>query len=112
MPNYDYNATYEDLQDQDVEMMHVGHQFYTYNQMANEIKLKTLEKIKYRHGYDDTHYVYNLDVEDYNTFFTNGILGHNIKVIFDKDIVSLGGCFDAGTKILMADGTEKNIENI
>ena len=77
MPNYDYDDTYEDLQNQLVEMMQVGQLFYV---LANdELKTIRLIKIKYRHGYKEGHCVYNLKIENFNTFFTNGILGHNAK---------------------------------
>ena len=47
-------------------------------------------KIRYRHGVPEEHYVYNLHIEDFNTFFTNGILGHNLK--FDpRDIHPTNG---------------------
>ena len=48
----------------------------------------------------DTKTVYNLqDVEDNHNFYANDILVHN-------------RCFVAGTKVFMADGTEKNIEDV
>jgi hypothetical protein len=44
---------------------------------------------------------YSLDVEEVDTYFGSDILVHNLPP-----------CFIAGTKILMSDGTEKNIEDI
>jgi hypothetical protein len=43
-------------------------------------------------------------IEDNSNFFANGVLSHNRPMI--------GVCFIAGTKVLMADGTEKNIEDV
>jgi hypothetical protein len=43
-------------------------------------------------------------VEDNANFFADGVLSHNRPMI--------GICFIAGTKVLMSDGTEKNIEDI
>jgi len=108
-PNYDYNAEYENLQDQFVEMMQIGQKFYKINRSKNKLEKVPVTRIRYRHGAEEDHYVYNLNIEEYNTFFTNGILGHNRKILLQSFI---GGCFDAGTKILMEDGTEKNIEDI
>jgi hypothetical protein len=60
------------------EMMAIGQKFYKLN---NKGKLKTvrLTRIQYRHGLENEHKVYNLDVDTNNTFFTNGILGHNAR---------------------------------
>jgi hypothetical protein len=44
-----------------------------------------------------------IDVRDNHTYFAEGLLVHNFKY---------GSCFVKGTKVMMADGTEKNIEDI
>jgi intein/homing endonuclease len=44
------------------------------------------------------------DVEDNANFYADGVLVHNRPMI--------GSCFIAGTKVTMADGSEKNIEDI
>jgi intein/homing endonuclease len=46
-----------------------------------------------------------LDVKDNHTYFAEGILVHNFKY-------GGGSCFVAGTKVTMADGSEKNIEDV
>lgn len=54
---------------------------------------------------EDTHYVYNLDFEEVDTFLLHGG-DYNIK------IVSHNACFPAGTKIKINDTEFVNIENI
>jgi len=46
-----------------------------------------------------------IDVKDNHTYFAEGMLVHNFKY-------AGGACFVAGTKVLMGDGTEKNIEDV
>jgi hypothetical protein len=67
------------------EMMTVGQEFYKIDTEGN-IKNIKLTRIQYRHGLDHEHKVYNLDVDRNNTFFANGILGHNAreKVLVNK----------------------------
>lgn len=49
--------------------------------------------------------VYHIvDVKDNHTYFAEGVLVHNLKYG--------GSCFVAGTKVTMADGSEKNIEDV
>lgn len=80
-PEYDYNH-YEDISDDYFVLMHTGQQFYKLKQNTGdcEIEYSTLKSIKYRHGVSKEHVVYNLDIDNCNTFFANGILGHNIAV--------------------------------
>lgn len=59
--------------------MHVGQLFYKFNSSTNTIETVALKEIKHRSAAED-HYVYNLDIDDLNTFFTAGILGHNAKI--------------------------------
>lgn len=54
---------------------------------------------------NDVHYTYILDFEDVDTYVLHDN-GLNIKV------VAHNACFPAGTKILVEDGAEKNIEDI
>jgi len=44
-----------------------------------------------------------LDVKDNHTYYAENLLVHNVKY---------GGCFIAGTKVTMGDGSEKNIEDV
>lgn len=63
---------------------------------GKEIKIKSIEK-KY-----ETHKVYNLlNVTNCHTFFADGKVVHNSRF-----------CFQIGTKVTMADGSFKNIENV
>ncbi|MEM5871995.1 MAG: Hint domain-containing protein, partial [Candidatus Aenigmatarchaeota archaeon] len=59
------------------------------------------EKIIYKELLFEPTYVYNLRVGETETFFAGDFAVHNKN-----------GCFLAGTKILMADGSLKNIEDI
>jgi hypothetical protein len=88
---------YEDLSDQYFEMMKEGQQFYKLNPENNSIELVSLTRIQYRHGVDKNHYIYNLGVNNSNTFFANNILGHNKKPVTlnDKFIIEVPGV-DAG----------------
>jgi hypothetical protein len=58
------------------ELMQVGQEFYKITP-ENEIEFVKLTKIQYRHGVEDNHMVYNLDVDNCNTFFVNNMLVHN-----------------------------------
>ena len=60
-------------------MMTVGQYFYqtTSNNKLNELKLI---RIQYKHGIEKDHLVYNLNIDNTNTFFAEGILGHNITI--------------------------------
>jgi hypothetical protein len=84
-PNFNYRA-YEDISMQLFEMMSVGQEFYKITD-TGEISTTKLCRIQYRHGLDQNHKVYNLDVDTNNTFFTNSILGHNAK---EKVLVNAG----------------------
>jgi hypothetical protein len=75
-PEHNYSQ-YEDIKDDYFELMQVGQYFYKANYITNQIEPVQLTRIQHRHGVDQTHLVYNLDVDNANTFFTNGILGHN-----------------------------------
>jgi hypothetical protein len=71
---------------------------------GNEVKTvrgwKKIKSIEYVEGEVQT---YNLKtIEDTHTFFAEDVLTHNKG----------GYCFPAGTKISMADGLEKNIEDV
>ena len=46
-----------------------------------------------------------LDVKDNHTYYAENLLVHNFKY-------GGGSCFVAGTKVIMADGSEKNIEDV
>ena len=51
--------------------------------------------------------VYNLsEIDTFHNFFANGVSSHN------RGPTTLPYCFIAGTQVSMADGTEKNIEDI
>ena len=60
----------------------------------------------------DTHYTYEIDVEDADTFVMNDvgvrIIGHNIRYAGNSVIT----CFIEGTMIELSDGTQKAIEKI
>jgi intein/homing endonuclease len=77
-PDYDYRL-YEDISDDHFEMMQTGQKFLKANLGLGEVDVIELTRIQYRHGLPQEHYVYNLDVGNSNTFFANGILGHNAK---------------------------------
>ena len=55
------------------------------------------------HSGEPEQQVYNFYLDGNNTYFADGLLAHNR---------GNGSCFVAGTKVIMADGTEKNIEDI
>jgi hypothetical protein len=75
-------SNYEDLKDQYFELMEVGQLFYrTNNKKIVPTKLKS---IKYRHGVDMDHVVYNLNVDNCNTFFANNMLSHNKGNLLDR----------------------------
>jgi hypothetical protein len=66
-------------------MMHIGQEFHKVildEVIDNAARLEkvTLTNIRYRHGVNKEHNVYNLDVDGCNTFFADGILGHNALV--------------------------------
>jgi intein/homing endonuclease len=86
-PDYHYNM-HEDIADDYFEMMAIGQKFYKVDSENNKINLVELTRIQYRHGVSHNHYVYNLDVTGANTFFADGILGHNAR---DKNIVQNNG---------------------
>jgi hypothetical protein len=75
-PLYDYSL-YEDISDDYFELMTVGQTFYKVNYNSSQPEFVKLSRIQYRHGVSKDHIVYNLDVSNNNTFFANGILGHN-----------------------------------
>jgi len=77
-PDFEYDKGYEDLYDQNVSMMEIGQSFYKITRSGTIAKTK-LVRIKYKQNILSNHIVYNLDVDGHNTFFTNGILGHNAK---------------------------------
>jgi hypothetical protein len=83
-PSYDYNF-HEDISDAYFEMMAVGQTFYKANYNTNQVDFVKLSRIQYRHGVSKDHLVYNLNVSNNNTFFANGILGHNIGI---KDVAA------------------------
>ena len=62
----------------------------------------TIESIEVHSG-EPEQQVYNFYLDGNNTYFADGLLAHN-----------RGGdsCFVAGTKVIMADGTHKNIEDV
>jgi hypothetical protein len=79
-------------------MMHIGQEFYKTKPSADDIiesnlELVNLLSIKYRHGVSKDHCVYNLDIANCNTFFANGILGHNYNPkdndTTDKEIIEV-----------------------
>lgn len=78
--------------EQEVKQIELGDTVKLYNGEAEIVSINVLsEEVK----------VYNLqDIEGNHNFFANNILVHNRF------------CFVAGTQITMADGTEKNIEDI
>jgi len=106
-PNFDYNDFYKELKEQFTEMMQPGQKFFKIK--GKKLKKVKLSKIRYYHGRPSDHKVYNLSIDNYATFFANGILGHNVKT---KTVFSSAGCFDADTNILMADRTTKTIKDI
>lgn len=68
--------------------------------------MKKLISIKQVEQFD----IYDITVENDHCFeLANGVVAHNS--LFPKDIVG-GGCMVAGTKIQMADGTLRNIEDV
>ena len=77
-PNYNYNMDHEDLANQDLSLMSVGQKFIKV--INNTIEQCELIGIKYRHGIEESHNVYNLDIDDYNTFIVNGMVVHNQHV--------------------------------
>ena len=77
-PYFDYNDFYKELKDQFTEMMQPGQKFYKL--VRGKLKTVKLKRIRYRHGVSKDHCVYNLDIDNYGTFFANGILGHNVLV--------------------------------
>lgn len=83
-PSYDYNF-HEDISEAYFEMMTVGQTFYKANYNTNQVDFVKLSRIQYRHGVSKDHLVYNLNVSNNNTFFANGILGHNIGI---KDVAA------------------------
>jgi hypothetical protein len=60
-------------------MMTVGQYFYQ-TTSSNELKELKLVRIQYKHGVEKDHFVYNLNIDNTNTFFAEGILGHNVMV--------------------------------
>jgi len=79
---------------------------------------------------NETVQTYNLSVDNAHTFFAGGFLAHNKTVGNEYQITNENGgiagnltrlangdlvswtCFPAGTKILMSDGQQKNIEDV
>jgi hypothetical protein len=62
-------------------MMTVG-QFFYQTASNNELKELKLVRIQYKHGVEKDHLVYNLNIDNTNTFFAEGILGHNMEIKF------------------------------
>jgi hypothetical protein len=102
----------------------VGNQhILVYDSSSNELRYKTIYRINEETDYllkwdegitkvisndieilEDIHYSYILDFEDVDTFMLHNS-GLNIKVVTHN-------CFPAGTRILLADGSYKNIEKL
>ena len=59
--------------------------------------------------YDEQQPVYSMNMEDVDNFILAG--GNFVSFFVVHNLVG-GSCFVAGTKILMGDGTEKNIEDV
>jgi hypothetical protein len=59
--------------------------------------------------YDEQQPVYTMNMEDVDNFI---LASGNFVSFFVVHNLTGGSCFIAGTKILMADGTEKNIEDV
>ncbi len=70
------------------------------NKNGNETMVIEKENIV---GEVDVYHI--LDVKDNHTYYAENLLVHNFKY-------GGGFCFIAGTKVTMADGTEKNIEDV
>ena len=59
---------------------------------------------------DEENVVYNLsEIDTFHNYFVNGVLAHN-RGTTTTTVLPL--CFIAGTQVLMADGFEKNIEDV
>lgn len=78
-----------------VETLQVG------DEIVNVDGTRTIvESIEFVSGYEDQ-MVYNLILDGNNTYYANNLLAHN-----------RGSCFVKGTKVMMADGSIKNIEDV
>ena len=55
--------------------------------------------------------VYDIETPTHDYILSNGVISHNTQEMFSKPVVS-GGCLEKGTKILLADRTEINIEDV
>lgn len=55
--------------------------------------------------------VYDFETPSHSYILGNGVISHNTMEMYSKAVVS-GGCLEPGTKIQMADGTFKNIEDV
>lgn len=60
--------------------------------------------------YDEQQPIYNMNMEDVDNFILSNGNFHSFYITHNLGIS--GGCFKAGTKVKMADGTEKNIEDV
>ena len=76
----------------DIGLLNIGDELTKVD--GSKEKITSIEKIK------EPVMVYNLEVNPYHTYYADNILAHN------------KGCLLPGTSILMADGTNKFIENI
>lgn len=71
------------------------------NRMGVETKVVEKETIA---GEVEVYHI--LDVKDNHTYYAENLLVHNVKY------PGSGSCFVAGTKVTMADGSKKNIEDV
>ena len=74
------------------------------------VPVKTIEH------FDEIVTTYNFDVEEYDTFYAEGAyLVHNADPTYTTTPIEFAPkkpCFLAGTKVLMADNSYKNIEDV
>lgn len=70
-------------------------------------KLKIVD-IKFNCRKDD---VYDFETPSHSYILGNGLISHNTQEMYSKTVMS-GGCVVAGTKIQMADGSLKEVQDI
>jgi len=67
-----------------------------------------VKKIEYAVRRDN---VFDFETPSHTYILGNGIVSHNTQEMFSKAVVS-GGCFEEGTLVRLADGTNKPINEI
>lgn len=93
----------------------LSNNLYKLNNPVQKIELNDI--IKFNNGeselinvtiLDEESVVYNLsEIDTFHNYFANGVSSHN-----RRGPTQIQYCFIAGTRVSMADGTEKNIEDI